>query len=793
MTKFAKYLGVKLKPGAHLDFLETLEARNSDGSGNNVANGGWGKAHAAFVRATPNSYPDGIGVEWDLPINVRDPSSPGFGTNIGTGSVGDMPRPRDITDLIMAQPQVNGVDKDLPSSAGINEYFQFFGQFLTHDVAEAELVGANGVVADGPPLFIDGLPFPFNRTPDADGNPSNGNVRQQANEETSYLDLSQVYGSSDDILGLLRARNGDGSYSAKMLMGASDNLLPTLDEVLQHHKPYDPGLDAATVTAILDVGAGFAGSDPNDFGAGDNRVNQQPHLVSHHMLWMRNHNWHVDQLKAAYPSWSDAELFEAARALNEAEWQNVVYSEYMAKLVGPKAIDAYSGYKTNVNAGVINEWTTVAFRFGHDESSNNLGAMNENGSIARVLTLGEAFSEGADAIRSDVALNQWIRGQLARYTQEIDGKVVEGNRNLLFGIPGAVVDLEVFDIQRGRDHGVARYNKLRDGLGLSKYKDFNDFAAKNKVDAATLAALKSLYNTGAAKEIDGIDRLDSIVGGLLEKKAPGSLLGETFTILNVMQFENFRDGDRMFYLNRFEDSPDLIEMIENTSLSDIILRNTDIGYVYRDAFIAHERIGGNDKNNGLKGTNKGDLMLGFKGSDKIYGNGGNDDLYGAEGHDHLYGGSGEDMLFGGKDNDKLNGDAGADLLDGGDGRDHLFGGAADDFLFGGKGNDQLYGGAGKDLLDGGEGDDKLNGGTGRDVFVFGENSGRDTVYSFAKEDKLDLSALDFASLAEVKDASVKQKDGLLIRLDDAGAQVKLLGVGWTLTSANLILDDGAFA
>ena len=180
-------------------------------------------------------------------------------------------------------------DVDMPSSAGINEYFQFFGQFLTHDVAESELA-----IGAGPPLFLDGLPFPFARTPFVD---LGDGVRQQKNDESSYLDLSTVYGSSHAIQDLVRANTTEGDApvkSARLLAGASDNLLPTFQEVADHN-----GLTFADVQAVLDPLA--LGLQPTDFAAGDNRINQQTHLITHHMVWMRNHNWHVEQLEAGLP------------------------------------------------------------------------------------------------------------------------------------------------------------------------------------------------------------------------------------------------------------------------------------------------------------------------------------------------------------------------------------------------------------------------------------------------------------------------------------------------------------
>jgi peroxidase len=711
----------------NLSFLKDLEERNADGSGNNVLNVDWGSAHQHYVRVTPASYLNGHGnsfnqfgapSDWGLPVQNTGlqgiPPSPFVGT---------LPSARAITNAIMAQSS----SQDIPSTTGTNEYFQFFGQFLTHDVAEASLASSGD-----PPLFVDGLPFPIGRSPFEmiDG------VRQQLNDETSYLDLSNVYGNSDEKITLLRDVTAGGDASAKLLMSVGGEILPTYAQVSAVH-----GRTFAELTEIFDPDSAAPIAETH-FLAGDNRVNQQGALISHHVLWAQNHNWHVDQLRSQFPSWSEQDLFEAARALNEAEWQNVVYEEYMGRLIGHDAISQYSGYDATVNASIINEWTTVAFRFGHDESSNDLRGLNEDGSAAFTVTLGQAFAlaGASQSVRDMDNLGDWIRGQLARPTQEIDGQVVDGNRNLLFGIQTpngpATVDLEVFDIIRGRDHGVGNYNKLREGLGLSKYTSFEDFAAQNGLNAAKLAALKDVYG-------DDIDKMDSIVGGLLEKKATGSQLGETFTILNVLQFEALRDGDRFFYLNRFADHPELIQQIQDTSLAEILVRNGVVDYAYHDAFASHVRIGGTIKSETIRGTDGVDLVIGFAGKDNIDAKKGDDDVYGGDGDDKLGGGAGRDLLdggngvdqlYGGADADTLKGGAGKDTLAGDDGNDWLYGDADDDFIYGGAGDDRADGGEGRDTAFGGIGNDRLAGGNGDDKLV-GE-AGNDILFGGAGKDEI---------------------------------------------------------
>lgn len=696
------------KPVDEYGKLGDLEARDPHGANNNPQ--GLGAADTSYSRETTNSYVDGIG---EMPANL--------------------PTARAVSDAVM-----NGGTSNIPSSFGVNEWFDFFGQALTHDVAEASTAASGD-----PPQFIPGLPFPFGRTPFEGGIDT---PRQQINEETSFLDLSFVYGNSQERLDLARADlSGHSGQSAKLLLG-QDGLLPTIKEV---------GLDAGkTSLEVLTIMRpdGFGGlpnpatnPDPatfeNLYYAGDNRVNQQGPLISLQTVWAREHNYQVDKL-ATYAekyNWTQDQLFEAARAITEAEWQQVIYNEYVPKLLGKNALSEYEGYKENVDPSIINEWTTVAFRFGHDQSSNDFTLLNENGSSYLSVTLGSAFALAGAAANvpgaghSTEDIDAWIRGLTSQHAQEIDGKVVDGNRNLLFGIPdpnnpGQVltVDLETFDIQRGRDHGVWNYNDLREGLGLSTYGSFDEFAAANGLDADTLNALEGVYG-------DDINKLDSVVGGLLEAKYEDSQLGQTFTLLNVMQFENLRDGDKLYYENRFADNPELLAQIKNTSFADIIERNSDVDYLYHDAFAAHTRVSGTGQ---VNGTEQKDLVIGSDAADVMRTYGGNDDVYG------------------------------------------------------GKGNDKVYAGAGNDLVYGGEGHDWLWGNAGYDVFAFAANSGRDKVLDFnVKEDKLDLSDYGFDSWKDVKTAMHATRKGVVIELD-AHNSVELIGVKTKyLSEKNFILDD----
>lgn len=165
----------------------------------------------------------------------------------------------------------------------------------------------------------------------------------------------------------------------------------------------------------------------------------------------------------------------------------------------------------------------------------------------------------------------------------------------------------------------------------------------------------------------------------------------------------------------------------------------------------------------LRGGLGNDHLRGEDGSDLIAGGGGNDTIDGGAGYDELHGGAGRDRINGGADNDELYGDGGSDTLQGDAGNDELFGGAGNDSLEGGAGDDELYGGTGADTIVGGLGNDEMNGDDGADTFVFAPGDGRDTISSLDADDRLDLTAWGFTSIAQVY--SAYDSDGGVIFLD----------------------------
>lgn len=88
---------------------------------------------------------------------------------------------------------------------------------------------------------------------------------------------------------------------------------------------------------------------------------------------VREHNRIAGKIQAARTHWSDDEIFEEARRILIAEWQNIVFGEYLPIVLGEDTMgrynlrvdDEYTEYNPSLNPTIFNAFATAAYRFGH--------------------------------------------------------------------------------------------------------------------------------------------------------------------------------------------------------------------------------------------------------------------------------------------------------------------------------------------------------------------------------------------------------------------------------------------
>ncbi|MEZ6123636.1 MAG: peroxidase family protein [Planctomycetaceae bacterium] len=505
------------------------EYRSIDGTGNNLSNVELGSTHEQLRRISESEYADGISVP----------------------AGDDRPDARTISNELAAQhtTQLN--------ARGLSDITWLWGQFIDHDISitppaqGADRESFNVEVPSGDALFdpdyTGDAEIPLSRSVyDSATGDSPDNPREQVNEITAWIDGSMVYGSDQVRADALR------TFEGGHLKTSDGNLLPF----------NDVGLANAN-----DIHA------PEDslFLAGDVRANENAALTGMHTLWMREHNRIADTLAAAKPELSDEQIYQQSRELVIAEIQAITFNEFLPALLGSDVIPEYSGYHSDVDPTIANEFSAAGYRLGHSMLSGELQRLNNDGTLidAGNLALRNAFFNPAEVI--DHGIDSLLLGAARQQANELDNQVVDDVRNFLFGPPGSGgLDLASLNIQRGRDHGLADYNQVRADLGLTPVTSFADITS----DPELQARLEDLYGS--------VDNIDLWVGGLAEDHVSGSNLGETFLTLISDQFIRLRDGDRFWYQNIFDG--ERLQQIESTTLADVIERNTGVRELQDNVF-----------------------------------------------------------------------------------------------------------------------------------------------------------------------------------------------------------------
>ncbi len=564
--------------------------RPIDETGNNVADPTLGTANTDLLRFSAVAYKDGI-------------ATPGMGGGAPTFVTG----PRAVSNIVANQATVlfGSTDINTVNEKGLSDFGYTFGQFMDHDMdLTPDQTGQPAPNPNPNKDGDDGFPIPadasnpndpigslaFSRSVfDPATGTSTSNPREQVNVNTSYLDLSQVYGSTQFVADALR------SFSGGKLKTSPGNMLP-LNNLTYFTQDQLNALSMANDAHLVDPTQLYA--------AGDRRANETIELTSLQTLFMRNHNLLATELHALHPSWDDERLYQEARKLNIAQYQNIVYTQYLPDLLGPNAISAYTGYDPNVDPSIATEFSTVAFRFGHSLLNNTVARDNNNGSSAGALSLAEQFFDpllvsangGTDPFGNTATdIGPILKGDADNNAQAMDVMAVSNIRNLLFGQGAPGEDLISRDVWRAHDNGIGTYNQVRAAYGLPQITDdathgLDQITSDPHVQQLLAQAYFTPAFLGAGKTAGDID---PFIAGLAEDHVPGSDMGPLFTAILSDQFTRLRDGDQFFYKNESFTPSEQLLRLQGATLGLIISENTGITNLQGDVFRHLSNANGN--------------------------------------------------------------------------------------------------------------------------------------------------------------------------------------------------------
>ena len=505
------------------------EPRSIDGGGNNLNQPNWGQTNTQLKRAAPAMYGDGVAT---LGGETR-------------------PNPRVVSNDIFTQDtMLNSVF--IPDPRGLTDFVWAWGQFVAHDTDFTPDDSSQFAAIPIPPgdfwFDPDGDAFAFFPFRRSVFDPATGtdatNPREQVNVISTWIDASGVYGSDPTRAAWLRTFVGGRMKTSRSAFG------PLL--------PFNDGSQANTF-----------GNTTDFFVAGDVRSNVHLTLQSLHTLMVREHNRLADSVAGEHPNWTDEQVYQRVRRIVGAEMQAITYNEYLPTMMGGDVIGPYEGYDPSVDPSLSNVFATAAFRMGHSQVGTvflRLGADGDPIPQGNIEVLDGYFHP--ELIVNEGGIEPVLRGLAAGQEQKTDARMVDDMRNFLFNAPGmgepAALDLAAINIQRGRDHGLADYNSVREAFGLERKTSFDAISSDPKV----AGALEATYGN--------VDDIDAWVGMLAEDLLNGSSVSETVQVILIDQFRRLRSADRFWYENDPE-LADLLPWLEQLTLRELIMNNTPIG------------------------------------------------------------------------------------------------------------------------------------------------------------------------------------------------------------------------
>ncbi|KAL4216725.1 hypothetical protein ACF0H5_024448 [Mactra antiquata] len=533
-----------------------------DGSCNNLMHADWGMSTTPYRRDLSPDYADGIGSPRIYSVD---------------GSM--LPSPRTISNMIHRP--IGRRQDDLNATV----MTMSFGQFLSHDIVSTP----SSVSQHRSPLDCcsepEPLSGPFKSCFNIEIEPNDeffGNIscmsftrsapapckncdicaREQVNDASSYIDASNVYGST-----LERMRSVRKFRRGLMLINEDNDMLP-----------WKPG--TASSCPMSD----------GKFAAGDARVNVVPNLSVTHLLFVRFHNHVASKIRRLNKHWSDDELFFTTRKIVIAVMQKVVYGDYLPIVLGPETMTRYDlgladdfrlVYNRNTNAAASNAFATAAFRFGHSTIPEAQCTFDENYKFERMRFIEDTFNKVEATVADSSSLARWM---VRHDGVKSDGLFSKGVRDLLFfdRASFASEDLAAMNIQRGRDHGIPSYNRWRQfcQLPVITQLEFDQLGtAMGDFEPMVADKYRRVYRHP--------DDIDLFSGGMMERLLRDSSVGPTFACILGDNFSRLKTGDRFYFENPFQltgFNVDQLMSIKNITFAKVVCETMQITRLSEDVF-----------------------------------------------------------------------------------------------------------------------------------------------------------------------------------------------------------------
>ncbi|XP_078362136.1 peroxidasin homolog [Oculina patagonica] len=542
--------------------------RTFDGTCNNLCNIAQGSAESTFVRFVPPAFQNGQGPRI---ASVVEPLL--------------LENARTISNIVFLSTSENA-----GAAPNFTHMTMAWGSFIDHDFTLTASNMTQGCGTNNEPCPTNNpgcIGIPISQANPDDRLTTNLNVQciplsrstqrdgEQINLVSSYMDGSNIYGANCQEAETVRDQTSNiGLIRVVPLPVPRSDRMPI-------SPPAEPGTFCRSPRPSVKPCFLFA----------DFRDNENPTLMTLHILITREHNRIAHFLHNLNPTWHDERIFQEARKIVIAHLQHITYNEWLPTLFFSEELrrqngillepagQFFNGYDPNGDATTFNSLAAAAFRMGHSLIRESFGQFSKDFIRLGEVSVTRFFDPSALYKLENNGIDGLHLGLVREQAQLFDRNFAEAiHESLIMPGPGDGTqgDLLAINIQRGRDHGLPPYIDFRAACGGGVA---NTFADLNDIDLNQLARIKKAY----VQDVNNIDAflpdVDLYVGGVSENPQAGSILGQTFTCIIARTFQRYRVGDRFWYERNDPTTGFTLEQLDSirqgSSLAKLICDNSD--------------------------------------------------------------------------------------------------------------------------------------------------------------------------------------------------------------------------
>ncbi|CAG9828281.1 unnamed protein product [Diabrotica balteata] len=223
---------------------------------------------------------------------------------------------------------------------------------------------------------------------------------------------------------------------------------------------------------------------------GDARANENLHLTTMHLLWVRQHNRIAENLSKINTHWDDETIFQETRRIVAAQIQHITYNEFLPIFIRlvkifqvtilmrkydllPLKWGYSKKYNDSLNPDIANNFATAAFRFAHSIIPGLMKLLANDTSSPEYVQMHKMlfnpfglYKLGEMDRTLKGAMNTTIEASDSYFTNELKSHMFERTVEQLKQPKLCGLDLVSLNVQRGRDHGLPGYTKWRKLCGL---------------------------------------------------------------------------------------------------------------------------------------------------------------------------------------------------------------------------------------------------------------------------------------------------------------------------------------